>query len=349
MAYINWDKLRFSYTQTRTMIYSRCIDGKWETPVATEDFSIPGVTAFTAAFHYAPVLFEGLKAFRGEDGRIRIFRPDMNAKRMQEGADFLDMPAPSEEMFIEMCIRCVQTNLEFLPPFEASGASLYLRPVLFGYNQQLGVHSPTDVFFAVVCCPVGVYSGDRILCPARVAVSRNYDRVAPCGSGHYKLGANYAPSLHPLNLVHQMGYNDLLFLDPATKTYIEEFGSSNFFGIKGNTYITPLSDSILPSITNDSLRTVAKDMGLKVEVRKVRLEEIAEMDEVNSCGTAVVLTPIRRVDDKPRLESAEITRTYLIGDGENCGPITRQLYDHIIGIQKGLEEDKYGWCAHVRQ
>ena len=197
-----------------------------------------------------------------------------------------------------MCVRCVKENIDYLPPYEASGASLYLRPVLFGINPQLGIHSAKDVMFAVMCSPVGTYSGAKSLTPGNAVISRNYDRAATYGSGCYKIGGNYAQSLHAYNLAHNTGYRELLFLDTATKTTIEEFGSSNFFAIKGNTYITPRSKSILPSITNLSLRTVAADMGLDVEIRPVRVEELAEMDEVNSCGTAVVITPINCIDDK---------------------------------------------------
>lgn len=346
MVNLDWSKLSFSYTQTKTLIYSRCIDGKWEEPVETEDFNIP-LSSFAGVFHYAPACFEGLKAFRGVDGKIRLFRPDMNAKRMADSAAYLDMPAPSVEMFIDMCVRCVKANLEYLPPYEASGASLYLRPTLFGINPQLGIHSAKDVMFAVMCSPVGTYSGDKSLTPGTAVLSRNYDRASTFGSGCYKLGANYAQSLHAYNIAHGQGYRELLFLDSATKTTIEEFGSSNFFAIKGDTYVTPLSHSVLPSITNASLRTVAEDMGLKVEMRPIHVEELAEFDEVNSCGTAVVITPICAIDDKPTLEGEEVSHRYNIGSPDKCGPISEKLYWKIIGIQKGLEEDPRGWCLFI--
>ena len=346
MANIDWNKLSFSYTQTRTLVYSRCVDGRWEPPVATEDFNIP-LSSFAGVFHYAPACFEGLKAFRGADGRIRLFRPDMNSKRMAGSAAYLDMPYPSEEMFIDMCVTCVKENLEYLPPYEASSASLYLRPVLFGINPQLGIHSARDVMFVVMCSPVGTYSGDAILAPGNAVISRNYDRAATFGSGGHKLGANYAQSLHAYNIAHNLGYRELLFLDSATKTTIEEFGSSNFFAVKGDTYVTPLSPSILPSITNACLRTVAEDMGMKIEMRPVKVEELAEFDEAGSCGTAVVITPISSIDDKPQLESNEVTRTFHIGSPAKCGPVSLALYKRIIGIQKGLEEDPYGWCLFI--
>ena len=346
MPNIDWNNLSFSYTRTRTIVYSRCVDGKWETPVVTEDFNLV-LNPFAGVFHYAPSCFEGLKVFRGVDGRLRMFRPDMNAKRMASGANYLDMPCPSEEMFIDMCVRCAKGNLEFVPPYEASGASLYLRPVLFGWNPQLGIRSAKDVMFVVMCSPVGTYSGDKSLTPATAVISRNYDRSAAFGSGGYKLGANYAQSLHAYNVAHNEGYRELLFLDSSTKTTIEEFGSSNFFAIKGDTYITPDSHTVLPSITNDSLRTVAADMGMKIEKRPVYVEELAGFDEVNSCGTAVVITPVYSIDDKPALESPEVTRRYTFGSPDKCGEKSEKLYRKIIGIQKGLEPDPRGWCLFI--
>ena len=208
MNNIDWNSLSFSYTRTRTIVYSRCIDGKWESPVVTEDFNFV-LSPFAGVFHYAPSCFEGLKAYRGVDGKIRLFRPDMNAKRMKDGAMYLDMPYPSEELFIDMCVRCVKGNLEFLPPVEVPSASLYLRPVLFGYNPQLGIRSARDVMFAVMCSPVGTYSGAKSLAPANAVISRNYDRSAAQGSGGYKLGANYAHITNGTIDNAKIGYADV--------------------------------------------------------------------------------------------------------------------------------------------
>ena len=234
----------------------------------------------------------------------------------------------------------------WIPPFETS-ASLYLRPLLIGVNPQLGIRSAQDVLFVIMAAPVGTYSGQNSLVPGTSVVARKYDRAAPNGSGSVKIGANYAQSLKPYNIAHNAGYRELLFLDAKTNSKIEEFGSSNFFAIKNNTYITPSSHSVLPSITNASLRRVAEDMGLKVEMRDITVDELAEMEEVNSCGTAVVITPICSIDDKARLEDKEITKRYTFGDGVHCGAISQKLYDQIIGIQKGLIEDKYGWTLFV--
>jgi branched-chain amino acid aminotransferase len=343
MAEIDYSKRSFNYYPTNAIVISKCIDGRWSKPEIVHDFNL-SVHCFAGVFHYAPSCFEGLKAYRGADGLVRMFRPDENAKRLQSSAYYLDMPAPNMEMFLDMCIMCVQENWDYIPPYE-SGASLYLRPILFGINPQLGIKSAKDVMFAVMSSTVGTYSGGKSLMPVTAVISRNYDRAATYGSGGYKLGANYAQSLHAYNLAHKMGYKELLFLDSATHTHIEEFGSSNFFGIKHGCYVTPNSPSILPSITNKSLRKVAEEFGLKVERRTIFIDELETFEEVNSCGTAVVITPISRIDDKVTLESGTITREYKYG--ETCGPISEKLYNRIVGIQRGLEEDTYGWCMFV--
>ena len=344
---IDYSKRSFNYYPTDAIVYAKCIDGKWTEPVVTDNFNLE-LHSFAGVFHYAPSCFEGLKAFEGADGKVRLFRPDENAKRMISSAKYLDMPYPDEKLFIDMCVRCVQVNWDHIPPY-LSGASLYLRPVLFGINPQLGIKSANDVMLAVMASGVGTYSGAKSLQPGTAVLSRNYDRAATFGSGGYKLGANYAQSLHAYNLAHRLGYRELLFLDTATHSCIEEFGSSNFFAIKDGTYITPDSQSVLPSITNKSLRRVAEEFGLKVERRKVHVEELASFEEVNSCGTAVVITPICSIDDKPTLEGTEITRTFRIGDPDHCGPWSEKLYNRIVGIQKGLEEDTYGWCLFVEK
>lgn len=340
---IDYSKRSFNYYPTNAIVYATCIDGKWSEPVETDNFNL-SLHCFAGIFHYAPSCFEGLKAFRGVDGRVRLFRPDENAKRMASGANYLDMPSPSMEMFLDLCIRCVQLNWDFIPPYE-SGASLYLRPILVGINPQLGIKSANDVMFAVMASGVGTYSGAKALKPGTAVMSRNYDRAATYGSGGYKLGANYAQSLHAYNLAHNQGYRELLFLDSATHSHIEEFGSSNFFAIKNGCYVTPDSTSVLPSITNKSLRTVAEEFGLKVERRTIYTDELESFEEVNSCGTAVVITPICRIDDKPALESDTVTKVIKYSD--ECGPISLKLYNRIIGIQKGIEEDTYGWCMFV--
>ena len=343
MANIDWSKLTFSYTKTNTILKTEYKNCAW-TPIAslTEDYL--HFSAYAGALHYAIECFEGLKAFRGKDGRIRMFRPEENAKRLQRSAKYLGIAAPSTELFIEMCERCIKENEDFLPPYEATGASLYLRPTLIGSNPQLGVQSSKESTFMVLCSPVGAYVGgalDAVDC----VIARNYDRAAPNGSGSFKVGGNYACSLYSLNVAHEQGYKAVLYLDPSTKTKIDEFNSSNFFAIKDNKYITPKSDSILPSITNMSLETVAAHLGMEVERREVLVDELSTFEEVGECGTAVVITPVHKLVDKPFLESTEET-VYTFGDGK-CGPKSLRLYKFITELQKGDIEDPFGGVHFV--
>ncbi len=345
MNNLEWDSLGFRYRKTNAIVYSRYRDGQWSEPELTGDFDFH-FNVFAGVFHYGNSCFEGLKAFRGKDGKVRLFRPDENARRLQRSAQRLSMAYPSEELFLKMCMMCVEANLDFLPPY-GHNASVYIRPVLEGIDPQVSIVSSSEVLFSVMCVPVGTYAQAGALSPVSAVVSRNYDRAAPNGTGSYKIGANYAMSLYPYNLAHSQGYTELLFLDPATKTKIDEFGSSNFIGIRDNTYVTPLSDSVLPSITNKSLRVIAEDLGMKVEMRPIPFEELSSFEEVNACGTAVVITPIRSIDDKPVLEGAEVTRSFTIPSGTECGKLSRRLYDRIRGIQDGIEEDTHGWCIEL--
>lgn len=345
MQGLDWDNLSFSYRKTSAIIVSRFKDGQWTAPEVSKDFDFH-FNAFAGVFHYGSACFEGLKAFRGVDGKVRIFRPDENAKRIRRSAARLGMAAPSEEMFIKMCAMCVQENIDFLPPY-GHNASMYLRPVIEGVNPQINICPSDEVLFAVMCLPVGNYSKAASLQPVDAVISRNYDRAAPNGTGSYKIAANYAMSLYPYTLAHKIGYTELLFLDPATKTSVDEFGTSNFIGIKGNTYVTPLSDSVLPSITNKSLRTLAEDLGMKVEMRRIPVEEISEFEEIDACGTAVVITPIKSVTDKTELESQSVTAKYQMPSGEKCGRSSLKLFNLIRGIQNGEESDIHGWCLEL--
>lgn len=345
MQGLDWDNLSFSYRKTSAIIVSRFKDGQWTAPEVSKDFDFH-FNAFAGVFHYGSACFEGLKAFRGVDGKVRIFRPDENAERIRRSATRLGMAAPSEEMFIKMCAMCVQENIDFLPPY-GHNASMYLRPVIEGVNPQINICPSDEVLFAVMCLPVGNYSKAASLQPVDAVISRNYDRAAPNGTGSYKIAANYAMSLYPYTLAHKIGYTELLFLDPATKTSVDEFGTSNFIGIKGNTYVTPLSDSVLPSITNKSLRTLAEDLGMKVEMRRIPVEEISEFEEIDACGTAVVITPIKSVTDKAKLESQSVTAKYQMPSGEKCGRSSLKLFNLIRGIQNGEESDIHGWCLEL--
>ena len=339
MANIDWSKLTFSYTKTNTILKTEFKDGAW-TPIAslTEDYL--HFSAYAGALHYAIECFEGLKAFRGKDGRIRLFRPEENAKRLIRSAKYLGIEAPSVEMFVEMCKRVVLENIDFLPPYEEAGASLYLRPTLIGTNPQLGVQSSKESTFMVLCAPVGAYVGGA-LDAVDVVIARNYDRAAPNGSGSYKVGGNYAASLMAGERAKSEGYSAVLYLDPKEKKYIDECGPANFFAIKDGVYITPKSGSILPSVTNMSLQQIAKDLGIEVECRPIPLEELAECQEAAECGTAAVATPISRIDD------IEEGKSYTFGSDDEAGPITTKLYNRLRAIQLGDEPDTHNWVTIV--
>ena len=340
---INWDTLGFDAYRTRTVILSHYKDGRWSPIETTETFSFT-FDPFAQVFHYAISCFEGLKAFRQADGRIAIFRPDRNAARMARTADYLGMPCPTEEMFIKMCELCVENNLEFLPPY-GHKASLYLRPLLIGMHPQMQLVPYPEAIFAVMCAPAGSYYGAHLRSCA-VVIPGDYDRAAPKGSGSYKIGANYAGTFKPYKYAHEQGYAELLYLNSSTREYIDEFGSSNFFGIKGNKYITPLSDSVLPSITNLTLQQVARDFGMEVEKRPVPLEELAEFEEAGGCGTAVVITPMSHIDIKPVLAAPEVARSFRYAPDGEVGPVCTKLYNRIVGIQSGEQEDTHGWCHY---
>lgn len=341
MEKLDWSNLGFIVRETNGIVISHYKDGKWSAPefVSKSDSKL---SFYAGSLHYACSCFEGLKAFRGVDGKVRIFRAAANAKRMVRSADFLDMPCPSEQMFIDMCTEYVKRNIDFLPPY-GYDASMYLRPLLIGSNEQINLLTPTECVFAVMGIPAGSYSGAKTLSPVTAVISRDFDRAAPHGTGSYKLSANYAASFKVYNRAHKAGFTEILFLDPATHTKIDEFGSSNFFAVKDNTYITPLSDSVLPSITNASLQVVAADLGMKVEKRVVPYEELSTFEEVNACGTAVVITPIGTLVDKPVIEKPEVTRVFEFGKPGVCGEKSALLYKTLRGIQQGLIEDTHDW------
>ena len=344
MANIDWSRLTFSYTKTNTILRCTFRDGKWGEVESFTDDDIR-ISSFAGALHYSIECFEGLKAFRGKDGKVRIFRPEENARRLQSSAASLFIPEPPVELFVSMCKRLVKENIDYLPPY-GHNASLYIRPTLIGSNPQLGVKSSDEVTLYMLCSPVGAYVGGTLQ-PCNAVVARNHDRAAMYGTGRFKVGGNYAASLYALNIAHRQGYSAVLHLDPAEHKYIDEFNSSNFFGIRDNTYVTPLSDSILPSITNKSLVTVAEHLGMTVERRPVPVEEMATFEEVGECGTAVVITPVSYIDDKVKLEDETISKRYSFYSDTECGPKSLRLYRMITGIQYGEIEDPFGWCTFV--
>jgi branched-chain amino acid aminotransferase len=335
---MDWSKLAFGYIKTNKIICSLYKDGEWS-PLSAESDDNIRISALSGALHYGIEAFEGLKAFRGADGRVRLFRPDENAKRLKRSADFLGIASPSVEMFVEACKRAVIENLEFLPPYE-SRASMYLRPFVIGVEPQIDLVSPKEVLFAVAAIPVGAFSGKN-LTPARMLLARDHDRAAPMGTGSYKIGGNYAASMLAGTKAKKEGFASILYLDSAERKYIDEFSSSNFFGIKGNSYVTPDSASVLPSITNKSLMQLAGDFGMKVEKRRVPVEELAYFDEVGACGTAVVITPVWEIVDK----TLEVT--YKTGEKEKTGAVSERLYRKLTGIQYGEEADDHNWCMEL--
>ena len=333
---LDWANLSFGYIPTDYNVRCTYKDGAWgEIEVSSSEYINMHMAA--TCLHYGQEIFEGLKAFRGKDGRIRIFRLDENAKRIQRSARGIMMAPLPEEKFREMVEKVVKLNERFIPPY-GSGSSLYIRPIELGMTAQVGVKPAADYLFIIFVTPVGPYFKEGFK-PTKVAVYREFDRAAPCGTGRWKVGGNYAASLKAGEMAHAAGYSAVLYLDPKEKKYIDECGPANFFAIKGNKYITPKSNSILPSITNMSLQQIAKDMGLEVECRPMLLEELAEVDEAAECGTAAVAAPISEVDD------IDEKKTYVISKDGNPGPVTTKLYNHLRAIQLGDEPDTHGWVT----
>ena len=333
---MDWNNLGFEYCKTDFNVRFSYVDGKWSEMQVTDDEYIQ-MHMSASCLHYGVELFEGLKAFRGADGKVRLFRVEENARRMQSSAARLCLPVPSEEMIINACIEVVKRNERFIPPY-GTGASLYLRPVMFGTTAGLGVKPSKDALLIVYCSPVGAYFKSGIK-PILVAIDREQDRAAPRGTGDVKVGGNYAASLMSGEKAHHLGYSNVMYLDAAEHKYIEECGAANFFGIKDGKYITPKSPSVLPSITNKSLRQLAADMGLVVEERLIPVEELPTFDECGACGTAAVISPIGKIFDMQTNEVYEYS--------QEVGPISMQLYTRLQDIQYGRAEDTHGWCTSV--
>jgi branched-chain amino acid aminotransferase len=334
MENIDWKNLGFGYLKTDWNVRSRWKSGSWSPIEATQDEYLNLHIASTC-LHYGQEAFEGLKAFRGADGRVRIFRLEENAKRMIRTANYTMMAEPTLELFREACLEAVWLNERFIPPY-GTGASLYIRPLLIGTGAQVGVKPAKEYIFLVFVTPVGPYYKEGFK-PISVMVDRHHDRSAPLGTGFVKVGGNYAASLLSGDEAHRAGYPSVLYLDAKEKRYIDECGAANFFAIRGGSYITPKSTSILPSITNLSLRTLAAEFGLKVEDREVAFDEIPTFEEAGACGTAAVISPIGKIYDPDE------GKTYVIGDGENPGPWSVKLYEKLRAIQYGEEADTHGW------
>ncbi|NDP22889.1 MAG: branched-chain amino acid aminotransferase [Paludibacter sp.] len=338
MENIDWSNLAFGYIKTDCNVRCEYRNDAWgELEVHESEFLNLHMAA--TCLHYGQESFEGLKAFRGKDGKIRIFRMKDNALRMQDSSEGTMMAKVPVDVFQEAVIKAVKLNERFVPPYE-SGASLYIRPVLFGSGAQIGVKPSTEYMFIVFVTPVGPYfKGGFQTTP--FVIMREYDRSAPLGMGKYKVGGNYAASLVAGQRAHELGYSNIFYLDAKEKKYIDECGAANFFGIKDNTYITPKSTSILPSITNKSLMVLAKDLGLNVEQRAVPVEELTTFEEAGACGTAAVISPIERIDDYDEKKS------YVFSTDGKPGPICTKLYNKLRGIQYGDEPDTHGWVTVI--
>lgn len=331
---LDWGNLSFGYIPTDYNVRCYFRDGKWGEIEVSQSEEISLHIAATC-LHYGQEIFEGLKAFRGKDGKVRVFRLEENARRIQESAKGILMEPLPLEKFKEMVLKVVKLNERFVPPY-GSGASLYIRPIELGISAQVGVKPSTEYLFIILVTPVGPYFKTGFK-PTNICIMRQYDRVAPNGTGLWKVGGNYAASLTAGEHAHELGYSAVLYLDPKEKKYLDECGPANFIAIKNGVYITPASNSILPSITNKSLMQLAEDMGITVERRHIPLEELAEIQEAAACGTAAVASPVAEIDD------LDTGVKYVVSKDGQPGPVVTALYNKLRAIQLGEEEDIHGW------
>lgn len=336
---IDWSSIGFGYIKTDKRYVSNYNNGAWDEGTLTDDANVV-LSECAGVLQYAQTVFEGLKAYTTEDGRIVCFRPDLNASRMADSAKRLEMPAFPEDRFVKAVEETVRANAAYVPPY-GSGATLYIRPYMFGSNPVIGVKPADEYQFRMFCTPVGPYfkGGAK---PITIKVS-DFDRAAPHGTGHIKAGLNYAMSLHAIVTAHQEGYDENMYLDAATRTKVEETGGANFiFVTKDGTVVTPKSNSILPSITRRSLMVVAeKYLGLKVEHREVYFDEVKDFAECGLCGTAAVISPVGKIVDHGK----EIC---FPSGMEKMGPVIQKLYDTLTGIQMGRIEAPEGWIKEIK-
>jgi branched-chain amino acid aminotransferase len=338
MENIDWKNLPFGYIKTDYNV--RCVfkNGKWgKLEVSTSEFIDIHIAA--TALHYGQEAFEGLKAYMGKDGKIRLFRWEENAKRMISSANGIVMEPVPFELFKEAVFKVIQLNKKFVPPY-GSGATLYIRPVLYGSGAEVGVKPGSEYTFIVFVTPVGPYFKGGVV-PVNMLISRDVDRAAPMGTGTFKVGGNYAASMRAIVTARNGGYANTIFLDAKEKKYIDECGPANFFGIKNNTYITPKSESILNSITNMSLIAIAESMGMKTERRPIPVTELDSFKEVGACGTAAVISPIAKIVDPAE------NKIYEYSSDCKPGEITMKLYNKLTSIQNGDEADTFGWITVV--
>ena len=335
---IDWNNLGFSYIKTDFRYISTWKNGSWDEGHLTED-NMLSISEASCALHYGQQCFEGLKAYRTKNGDIQLFRPNRNASRLNDSLNKLLMPEIPEEKFIDACMQVVKANEHYVPPY-GTGGTLYLRPFVIGVGDNIGVKPAPEYIFCVFCVPVGAYFKNGME-PCNFMIA-DYDRAAPHGTGGQKVGGNYAASMQPHKIAADRGFADCIYLDPATRTYIEEVGAANFFGItKNNEFVTPKSPSVLPSITKYSLMEIAeKYLNMPVYERKVPIDSLDEFKEAGACGTAAVITPIGGIEYKGEL--------HVFYSETEVGPITKELYRILCGIQFGDIEAPEGWIYKVK-
>ena len=336
---IDWSNLGFCYVKTDYRYVSNFKNGAWDEGTLSTDDMVT-ISECACVLQYAQTVFEGMKAYTTEDGRIVVFRPDLNAERMENSAKRLEMPVFPKDRFVDAIVKLVEANADYVPPY-GSGATLYIRPYMFGTNAVIGVKPADEYQFRAFCTPVGPYFKGGVK-PITIRVS-DFDRAAPRGTGHIKAGLNYAMSLHAIMDAHRQGFDENMYLDPATRTKVEETGGANFlFVTKDNKVVTPKSDSILPSITRRSLVYVAKEyLGLEVEEREVYFDEVKDFAECGLCGTAAVISPVGKIVDHGKEICMPSGMTEM-------GPVTKKLYETLTGIQMGRLEAPEGWIKVIR-
>ena len=336
---IDWSNLGFGYVKTDYRYVSNFKNGAWDEGTLSTDDMVT-ISECACVLQYAQTVFEGMKAYTTEDGRIVVFRPDLNAERMENSAKRLEMPVFPKDRFVDAIVKLVEANADYVPPY-GSGATLYIRPYMFGTNAVIGVKPADEYQFRAFCTPVGPYFKGGVK-PITIRVS-DFDRAAPRGTGHIKAGLNYAMSLHAIMDAHRQGFDENMYLDPATRTKVEETGGANFlFVTKDNKVVTPKSDSILPSITRRSLVYVTKEyLGLEVEEREVYFDEVKDFAECGLCGTAAVISPVGKIVDHGKEICMPSGMTEM-------GPVTKKLYETLTGIQMGRLEAPEGWIKVIR-
>jgi branched-chain amino acid aminotransferase len=338
MEKFDWANLPFGYVKTDYNVRSVFKDGKWSDLEVTSSEYI-NVHIAATGLHYGQEAFEGLKAYMGKDGKVRVFRWEENAKRLANSADGIKMEPVPYDLFHEAILKVLGLNKKYIPPY-GSGATLYIRPLLFGSGAEVGVKPASEYTFLIFVTPVGPYFKEGVK-PVNMLICRDVDRAAPLGTGIYKVGGNYAASMRAIIAARNGGFSNTIFLDAKEKKYIDECGPANFFGIKDNTYVTPKSESILNSVTNMSLLEIAKSLGMKTERRQVPVEELSTFSEVGACGTAAVISPIAKIFDPEKNMIYEFCK-----DGQP-GPATMKLYNKLTAIQSGDEEDPFGWVSII--